>query len=135
MAVHVKGIQGSSVPETNILKLCGLWVKSEEFDHADTTATTLFKHPANIDILGMQCDMSEAWVGDVKVTLGNGTTADLYGTLLGSLKNVRSVYWPLGYNKTDAGSIVATLTGTATAGHCRFWLHYRANSNEQKYTS
>jgi hypothetical protein len=134
MTVYVKGVQGSSVPETNILKLCGLWVKAEEYDYADSSATTLFSHPANIDILGIQCDVTTAFDAPVKVTLGDGTTANLYGTLIGSLNRARSVYWPLGYNKTDAGSIVATMTGTATAGACRFWIHYRANSNEQKYT-
>jgi hypothetical protein len=135
MAVYVKGIQGSSVPETNILKLCGLWVKSEEYDYADTSATTLFKHPANIDILGIQVDVSTAFDGDSVIQFGDGTTANLYGTVRGSLKTARSVYWPLGYNKTSAGSIVATLTvGGSTAGACNVWLHYRANSNEQKYT-
>lgn len=132
----LKGVQGSAVPETNILKLAGLWVKGDELTYADTGANTVFTHPANVDLLGLMVSVSTAFNGGPNITFGDGTTANLYGQVIGSLKNARSVYIPLGYNLTAAGSIVATVTaGGASAGALNVWAHYRPNSNEQKYVT
>lgn len=112
-------------------------VESDEITFATATPATLFTVPADTLVLGVICQITEAWDGtgaalDVGVsgtTSRHLATAAITEATLGFYGTALSPY-----KYTAQTDLIATITpGTsATTGKAKFWLLYRPMSNKQK---
>lgn len=112
-------------------------VESNEITFATTTPDTLFTVPANTLVLGVICQITEAWDGtgaalDVGVsgtTSRHLATAAITEATLGFYGTALSPY-----KYTAQTDIIATITPgtTPTTGKAKFWLLYRPMSDKQK---
>jgi hypothetical protein len=135
MSVHLKGMPILD-PTIHDIARQGIYkVKAVAVDYGNAS-TTLFTHPANTILEEIEIVVDTAWAVAAKLQIGDGTTVDLYGTLISSMNHAGSYPLRLGLELSSAGSIVATLSDSgAAAGSFTAWATYRPNSTEQNYVA